>query len=140
MNTVSIPQSEFSVFGLLGRTGWLLRTRKFQFLNRNSVCSDIRSQLRILYSMRVSIPQSEFSVFGHHGIRSKVTMEHMFQFLNRNSVCSDCVARGDYHGLYLGFNSSIGIQCVRTRKEAWSCGGAIEFQFLNRNSVCSDST
>ena len=38
----------------------------------------------------------------------------------------------------IGFNSSIGIQCVRTMFNFRKARSSIKFQFLNRNSVCSD--
>ena len=91
---VSIPQSEFSVFGRDKKEAVCIGQHRFQFLNRNSVCSDAyRTATKASYQA-VSIPQSEFSVFGHATCRIVVLVDNK------------------------SFNSSIGIQCVRTDSRA----------------------
>ena len=61
---VSIPRSEFCLFGLDNvLTGWR-RQELFQFPARNSVCSDLLFKRRHEDLLFVSIPRSEFCLFG----------------------------------------------------------------------------
>ena len=61
---VSIPHSEFCLFGQQLQAQFVQPAPTFQFLTRNSVCSDI------------------ITTYRHGG-------KYEFQFLTRNSVCSD---------------------------------------------------
>jgi len=61
---VSIPHSEFCLFGLEPLQHLLPQEQRFQFLTRNSVCSDGGDLGRRLVGMCVSIPHSEFCLFG----------------------------------------------------------------------------
>jgi len=110
---VSIPRSEFWLFGHSRWNGLVNRVVLFQFPARNSGCSD----RRCCYSARdpryVSIPRSEFWLFGLHltalpnrcstvsiprsefwlfGLSCSTIAPapvRMFQFPARNSGCSD---------------------------------------------------
>ena len=87
---VSIPQSEFSVFGRLCWISGHYSVGKFQFLNRNSVCSDRT------FPTPLCPPGSKFQFLNRNSVCSDVSGKVVtrrvmpkFQFLNRNSVCSD---------------------------------------------------
>ena len=113
---VSIPQSEFSVFGLALDSYWQYRNGWFQFLNRNSVCSDGVKWYTSGWAWRLFQFLNRNSVCSDwHTHRRRGAFSDWFQFLNRNSVCSDFAAYGTHS--------------IQHR----------QFQFLNRNSVCSDS-
>ncbi len=64
----------------------------FQFLGRNSVCSDLCGEGDLLAALS-------------------------FQFLGRNSVCSDVPQPISPADSRQRFNSSVGIRCVLTRAE-----------------------
>ena len=160
---VSIPRSEFCLFGLREKLGPHTKKWKFQFPARNSVCSDKSSSVPEMRTSPVSIPRSEFCLFGQKqhvlervhadsfnsplGILFVRTLSLRvqprlpsppFQFPARNSVCSDSSGSAPHLVEYDGFNSPLGILFVRTSCPTVARTPAPWFQFPARNSVCSD--